>query len=92
MKPTVPEVLPLVHRLYRGDDPCVPHHSGNVGGHLHIVLDDGNVERGHVQFCLDEARKDGCVTCIRIAELMIQMSPTQCGKLSDRAYPEKEPR
>lgn len=85
MKPTVPEVLPLVRDLYRGLAPCT-RDAGRVGGHLHIVLDDGNTEDNHVQFCLDSATKDNCTTCIKLAELMLKMSKTQRGKLSDMAY------
>ncbi len=81
-KPTVPEVLPLVHRLYDEDDVCT-RDAGCVGGHLHIVLDDDNGEDGCVAFCLEEARKDGCATCLRLAELLMQMSRTQRLKLAN---------
>lgn len=79
MKP----ILRDVHRLYQGRDEC-SRDSGSVGGHLHIVLDDGNIEDGHVQFCLDEARRDACETCIRLAELLLEMSLTQRAKLLTR--------
>lgn len=85
MKPTIPEVLPLVHRLYRGVDPCT-RDAGLIGGHLHIVIDDGNVEDGHVAYCLEEARKDQCQTCITLGELLIKMSKTQRSRLSAEAY------
>ena len=40
-KPTVPEVLPLVRAYYQKP--------GNiVGGNLHLVLDDENVENEHI--------------------------------------------
>lgn len=84
-KPTVPDVLPMVRRLYRGDDPC-SRGSGSVGGHLHIVLDDGNVEDGHVSYCLEEAMADQCETCVKLATLLRQMSRTQRGRLPDLAY------
>ncbi len=48
VKPTVPEVLPLVDAYY-GFDGC------GVGGSLHIVLDDGNLEDEQVQFCIENA-------------------------------------
>jgi hypothetical protein len=86
MKPTVPEVLPLVRRLYNEDDLC-SRNSGIVGGHLHIVLDDGNVEDSNVQFCLQEAIKDHCATCIRLAELLLLMSKTQRAKLEKAVGP-----
>lgn len=43
--PTVAEVLPLVNAYYAKP-------GNSVGGNLHIVLDDCNVEDGHVEFCL----------------------------------------
>ena len=85
LKPAVPEVLSLVRRLYAQDDPCT-RDAGCVGGHLHIVLDDGNVEDGHVAFCLTKAQEDGCTTCITLAGLLMRMSKTQRSKLSEGAY------
>ena len=82
-RPTVPGVLPFVIRLYRGDDPC-SRNSGVVGGHLHIVLDDQNVNDGHVAFCLEEARKDQCRTCTHLAETLLRMSRTQRLRLANR--------
>lgn len=83
MKPTVPEVLPLVHALY-----ATAH--GAVGGCLHIVLDDGNVETGHVKFALAYARENGCADCTALGEKLLQMSTTQRAKLSARAYEGKK--
>ena len=80
-RPTITTVLPLVLRLYREEDPCSLN-AGGVGGHMHIVLDDGNVERSNVEFCINAARKDHCTTCLTIGELMLRMSPTQRAKLS----------
>lgn len=84
-RPSVKDVLPLVHRLYRGDDACTTG-AGCVGGHLHIVLDDSNIETPYVTFCLAEANKDGCGVCAKIAELMLRMSLTQRYHLSVGAY------
>jgi hypothetical protein len=69
-RPTVPEVLPLVRALY-----ALPFHG--VGGHLHIVLDDGNIEDGSVRFCLDAARGANCAPCAELAEKLLEMSKTQ---------------
>lgn len=50
-RPTVPEVMPLV-RTYQKV-------AGNeVGGSLHIVLGDGNVRDGDVEFCYRWAMRD----------------------------------
>lgn len=44
-KPSVPQVIPAVH-AYRDS-------KGNtLGGSLHIVLDDGNVDDSSVKFCI----------------------------------------
>ena len=46
------EVLKSIQAIYA-------HHMGRTGGHLHIVLDDFNVEDEHVRFCReDEESKD----------------------------------
>jgi len=81
-RPTVKEVLPLVNELYRGngDVPC-NRGSGIVGGHLHIVLDDGNTDTYFVESCLEYAIKDGCQACIDLARKLLPMSPTQRNRL-----------
>lgn len=84
-KLTVPEVLLLVRRLYDGEDECT-RHSGIVGGHLHIVLDDGNVKTSHVDWCIEEAEKDNCVTCLSLARKLRTMSLTQRGKIYRRRW------
>lgn len=63
-KPTVPEVLPLVHELYSSDH-------GTVGGCLHGVLDDGNIEDASVRYSLEIAEKEGCDPCTEIAKLLL---------------------
>ena len=75
-KPTVPEVMPLVNALYSGEHECTKG-TGIVGGHLHVLLDDGNVEDYFAENCLDLAKKDQCTTCIELAELIVRMSMTQ---------------
>lgn len=69
--------MPLVRALYERN--C-------VGCHLHIVLDDGNVEDSHVKFCLDEAKEEGCQECVTLAEKLLLMSKTQRRKLYSRKY------
>lgn len=74
-KPTVPEVLLLVREyLAKGGN--------SAGGSLHIVLEDGNVEDCHVEFCLGFAKERGDVDGERIAGLLLQMSRTQRRKLA----------
>ena len=67
--------------LYNYDNPCT-RRTGGVGGHLHIVLDDNNVDDYSVKLCLDEAEKDHCTTCIELAQVLMMMSMTQRYKLS----------
>jgi hypothetical protein len=40
------ETISQVHQIYKKD---------SVGGALHIVLDDGNTESHHIQWCLDNS-------------------------------------
>ncbi len=74
-KPTVPEVLPLIQEYYRKPENC-------VGGNLHIVLEDSNVENSHIKYCLEQAKTAGDKDGVRIAELLFQMSKTQRRKLA----------
>lgn len=46
MKPTIPQLLPLLNDYYR-------RHPG--GGALHVLIEDYNVEDGHVLGCYDTA-------------------------------------
>lgn len=71
-RPTVPDVLPLVREYIRRNE---------AGGVLHIVLSDGNLDDSSVEYCLNEARKEGDAEAARIAELMLQMTRTQRTRL-----------
>jgi hypothetical protein len=74
-RPTVPQVVPLVRAFYLFD--------GNVsGGHLHIVLDEGNIEDGHVKFCIEQARNAGDISGVLLGRVLNQMSDTQRGKVA----------
>ena len=79
-RPTVDRARELVTRLYSGEDPCT-RGTGPVGGHLHIVLDDGNLANHHVDFCLLSAMSEKCATCTELAHLLMAMSRTQRAKL-----------
>ena len=54
----------------------------SVGGSLHIVLDDENIEDVHVEFCRDQAREKGDDDGVRLAEMLLLMSKTQRKKLA----------
>ena len=78
MKPTVPQILPFVQALYEVEI---------VGGSLHIMLDDGNTEDNHVDYCIESAKKRGDVYGELLARALKFMSETQRLKLF--SHPEK---
>lgn len=69
-KPTVPDVLPLVHAYYAKP-------GNSVGGNLHLVLEDANVDDRHVAFCLKVAEDAHDDDGAAIARLLLRMSRTQ---------------
>lgn len=74
-RPTVPQVVPLVESFYLFE-------GNGAGGHLHIVLDDCNIEDGHVKFCIEQADKAGDVSAVLLGRILRQMSDTQRGKVA----------
>ena len=79
-KPTVPEVMPLVHSVYR-------RHS--AGCCWHVVLDDGNVGQTTVSWCAEQIKQGkphwcGNLDCWQLADLLPRMSRTQVAKLAGR--------
>lgn len=60
--------MPLV-RAYYAKHP--------TGGSLHIVLDDNNVEDGHVEYCIKYAHEQGDEEGRLLGELLLRMSKTQ---------------
>jgi hypothetical protein len=58
----------------------------NCGGHLHIVLDDGNTETSHVLFCLRSAEEDHDAEGVALARLLLSASLTQRDKLYDHYH------
>ena len=80
MKPTIPEVIPLVQDIYARN---------GVGCCLHIVVDDGNVQDSHVRFCLEQAVEQGHEDCEKAASLLLLMSKTQRTKIykSNKNFP-----
>lgn len=78
-KYTVPEIAPLVKALYATEH-------GSVGGHLHVVLDDDNIDTSHVEYCIQSAESDRCSRCYALGLILRQMSKTQRSKLARMAY------
>jgi hypothetical protein len=71
-RPSVPEVLPFV-RAYYNDHAA--------GGSLHIVLDDGNLEDGNIQFCIEWAEEHGDAAGAALGRLLLEMTRTQRAKV-----------
>ena len=73
-KPTVPEALKIAQEYYAKP-------SNNVGGSLHIVLEDGNIETSSVEFCRSVAIENDDIDGVALADLLLKMSKTQRKKL-----------
>lgn len=74
-KPTIPDVLPLAQSYYAKP-------GNSVGGSLHVVLEDDNVEDSHVELCRMIALEAGDEDGVRLADLLLRMSKTQRLKLA----------
>jgi hypothetical protein len=77
VRPTVPDVAPLVRAYYAkpGND---------MGGSLHIVLEDENVADHHVAACIQFARERGDEDGMWLARVLLTMSRTQRLRLAAR--------
>lgn len=74
-KPTIPQVAPLIEAYYN-----LP--GNEMGGSLHIVLDDANVERHFSEWCREYALKKGDWVGAALANILVRMSTTQRKKLA----------
>ena len=54
-------------------------------GSMHIVLDDGNYEDGHVDFCVQYALENADIEGWELAKILRQLSITQRIKIAKRA-------
>ena len=61
------EMIPLMKAIYERN--C-------VGCCWHIVLDDDNIEDGHVEYCIEYAAERGHEDCIALGPLMLRASRT----------------
>jgi hypothetical protein len=52
-----------------------------AGGNLHLVLEDGNVESSHIEYCLKQAETNGDNEGVGLAKAILQLSMTQRKKL-----------
>jgi len=73
-KYTIPEVIPLFKEYLSKP-------GNGVGGSLHIVTDDFNVEDCHIQYCIDYAKQKGENEAVKLGDFLLHMSKTQRKKL-----------
>jgi hypothetical protein len=71
------EMIPLMKAIYERN--C-------VGCCWHIVLDDDNIEDGHVEYCINYAAEKGHQDCIALGPLMLSASRTQRLRASRSYY------
>lgn len=67
-RPKVPEAVAAAQAYCDG-------HS--MGGNLHIVLDDGNLEPSCIEWSAQRAVEQGDDECVRVAAMLLAMTPTQ---------------
>lgn len=51
-------------------------------GSLHVVLEDHNVDNGHVQSCIEKAQTNGDSDGLELAKILLLMSKSQRGRLN----------
>jgi hypothetical protein len=75
-KPSIPDVIERFRAYNR---------QHGAWGSLHVVLDDGNVEDCHVEFCIAHAEQSGDTEGAELGRVLLQMSKTQRAKIGNRA-------
>lgn len=78
-KLTVPDVLPVAKEYV-----ALPQNS--VGGSLHIVLEDDNIDNHSVDFCIQWAKDHGDEAGVRLGEMIRRLTITQRKKLVRMIY------
>lgn len=56
------------------------------GGHLHIVLDDHNIEDHHIEYCIKSAKRDNCKMCETTGNIILKMSYLERARLVRGRY------
>lgn len=54
-----------------------------TGGYLHIVLDDENSERCHVEWCRDLAAKNGDLVGVTLADALLELDDDEREKVCE---------
>ena len=78
-KITIPEVLPLV-KAYLSKK------GNSIGGSLHIVLDEGNINDKDIKFCRQYAADRNDLDGVELADILLKLSKTQRRKISSKLY------
>jgi len=80
------EALQLIKELYNTND-------GGVGGYGHIVFDDGNIENGHIEWCIEEAKKGNYdyseetrLASIKALEIFLKLTENEREEVYDRFW------
>ena len=63
---------------------CIDYYNleGNLnGGNFHIVLEDNNIEKKHIQFCINVCKLTNDLPGLELGELLLAASKTQLKKL-----------
>jgi hypothetical protein len=76
----VTTLLPQFHH-YRDTHPA-----GLVGGNLHVVLDDLNLEDGYIEECIRFAEEEGDTEGAELGRIMLRLSMTQRRNLARMFY------
>lgn len=79
MKPTIPEVLPLIRELY-AQPGCA------LGCCLYTITENSNYEQATADYCLEAAQERQHPRCVEVLQLLVQMSNTQRKKLSSMPH------
>jgi hypothetical protein len=48
-----------------------------VGGPLHVVTDDGNVDDHSIEFSIDIAEREGNETAVAVGKMLLAMAPDE---------------
>lgn len=73
-KPTIQQLIEAVKAYYSI-------HGNNVGGRLHIVLDDGNINNSDIKWCIDYASSKNDNEAVLLGKMLLGASLTQRRKL-----------
>jgi hypothetical protein len=80
MNPKVEKAIKMSRAYYKLPD-------NGAGGSLHIVLDDGNLETGHVLWCKNYAKEQGDPEGVALAEFLLTLTEDERDEVYQALYP-----